>query len=252
MKLTALTNVLDQYLDISSYADAALNGLQVENSGSVTKIGLAVDACLETILLAAQENCNLLLVHHGVFWGAAPPICGHHYRRVHALILADMALYAAHLPLDAHPEVGNNIQIARQLNLNNVVPFGSIGGPPLGVQGCFPTPLSWEAALGECQRAVGQQNATLRFGPESISRVGIITGSATDPHLFEEAARTGIDLLVTGEPKQPAYSLAQELNLNIFYGGHYHTERTGVIALGGYLEKSLGLPTVFLETGCPF
>lgn len=252
MKLTALTNLLDQYLDISSFADAAVNGLQVQNSGSVTKIGLAVDACLETILLATQENCNLLLVHHGIFWGSAPPICGHHYRRVQALILADMSLYAAHLPLDAHPEVGNNIQIAKQLGLNNVVPFGSLGGPPLGVQGCLPTPRSWEAALGECRRVVGQEKATLRFGPELISRVGIITGSATDPHLFEEANRAELDLFITGEPKQPAYSLAQELNLNIFYGGHYQTEKTGVMALGEYLEKQLGLPTVFLETGCPF
>ena len=252
MKLSDLTCHLDQYLDISSFADPSFNGLQVENSGSVTKVGLAVDACLETILKATEASCNLLVVHHGIIWGSAPPICGHHYRRIHALIMADMALYAAHLPLDAHPEVGNNIQTARALALDNPGPFGSLGGPALGVQGCLPTTLSRDEALARCRQIVGPEKATLRFGPDTISRIGILTGSATDPQLFEEAARGGIDLLVTGEPKQPAYSLAQELNLNIFYGGHYQTERAGVIALGAHLEKHLGLPTEFLEIACPF
>lgn len=252
MELKELVEEVDRYLETASFSDAAVNGLQVESSGSITRVGLAVDACLESILLAAERRCDLLIVHHGLFWGAELRLCGHLYRRVRALIQADIALYASHLPLDAHPEVGNNIQIARRMSLADVRPFGDYGGKAIGFQGCLERPVSLEEAVATCSEKVGTPAAVLRFGPGEVGRLGIVSGSASDPPLFEEAARNRIDLLVTGEPKQAAYSLAQEYGLNIFYGGHYQTETFGVKALGDYLAARFALPTEFLELGCPF
>jgi len=162
-----------------------------------------------------------------------------------------MALYAAHLPLDAHPEVGNNARIATHLQLNDRKPFARHGDRYLGVQGALPVPLAWEDCVQVCRDQVGCETQVLRFGPDRVSRVAVVTGSATDPGLFQEAARTGIDLLVTGEPKQSAYYLAQELGLNVFYGGHYRTETFGVRALGEHLAERFGIDSEFIETACP-
>lgn len=252
MNLTELVDYLDRYLDIRSFSDASTNGLQVENNGTVTKTGFAVDACLEAILKAAQSGCDLLVVHHGILWGATLPICGHQYRRIKALVNAEMALYAVHLPLDAHPEVGNNIQIAQRMELTEISPFGAYGGVPIGVWGKLPSPASLENTVALCRKTLGPDTGLLRFGPDTIMQIGVMSGSATDPSLFEEAARKGIDLLITGEPKQSAYSLAQEIGLNIYYGGHYKTETFGLKALERHLADRFHLPVEFIETACPF
>jgi len=246
-----VTRYLDGYLDLASFQDASQNGLQVENSGRVRRVGLAVDASLQAIVMAAGHGCDLLLVHHGLFWGLPIPVRGIHYRRLRALLQSDLALYAAHLPLDAHPEVGNNAQIASRLHLSREEPFARHGGRFLGVQGTLPAPLAWEDALETCRELFGRETQVLRFGPDRISRVGVVSGSATDPALFQEAAESRIDLLVTGEPKQAAYYLAQGMGLKVFYGGHYRTETFGVQALGERITARLGLPTVFLDTACP-
>jgi dinuclear metal center YbgI/SA1388 family protein len=251
MRLSDLTDYLDRYLEIARFSDASANGLQVENSGRVDKVGLAVDASLAAIGMAANAGCGFLLVHHGLTWGEPLLIRGHHYRRIRALITADLALYAAHLPLDAHPEVGHNVRIARALGLSDTRPFGLYAGSFVGVQGLLSRQLSREEALLHCRKEVGPETTCFWFGPESIARVGIVSGSATDPALFEEAARAGIDLFVTGEPKHAAYNLASEIGLNIFYGGHYRTETFGVRALGSHLAERFGLTVEYLETGCP-
>jgi dinuclear metal center YbgI/SA1388 family protein len=251
MHLKDLTDYLDHYLSTDAFSDAAVNGLQVENTGSVNRIGLAVDACLESIVLAAEKHCDLLIVHHGLLWGADNRLCGHTYRRIRALIRADIALYAAHLPLDAHAEVGNNIQIAKRMALCDVRPFGTFGGSPVGVQGFLEHPIPLDESLAICTRKIGPPKTVLRFGPEQVARIGIVTGSATDAALFDEASHNGIDLLITGEPKQAAYGLAQEYGLNIFYGGHYHTETFGLRALAEHLLAHFGLPVEFIETACP-
>ena len=251
MELTQLVAYLDRYLGIGGFSDSAVNGLQVENSGRVEKAGLAVDASLEAIELAARARCDLLLVHHGLLWGTAPPLLGHHYRRIRALITSDLALYAAHLPLDAHPEVGNNVRIARELELAETDPFGRHGGVSIGIQGLWKESVSREQARLRCRNALGPETAAFWFGPETIRRVGIISGSATDPQLFEEARRAGLDLFVTGEPKHAAYLLAREIGLNIFYGGHYRTETFGIKALGKHLAETFGLPVEFIESPCP-
>jgi dinuclear metal center YbgI/SA1388 family protein len=252
MELKDLVAYLDQYLETSSFSDSAANGLQVEGSGGVGRIGLAVDASLETVLMAAEGGCDLLIVHHGLLWGAEIRVCGHFYRRVRALIQADMALYASHLPLDAHPEVGNNAQIAKGLSLSDIRPFGEYKGMLIGSQGCLEAPVLLQDAVDICAERIGPPKALLTFGPQRVGRLGIISGSASDAPLFDEASRKGIDLLVTGEPKQEAFYLAQEYGLNVFYGGHYLTETFGVKALGNHLSERFGLPTEFVETACPF
>jgi len=251
-ELRDLVDYLDGYLETSSFSDASANGLQVEGCRTVRRIGLAVDACLESVLLAAKRDCNLLIVHHGLLWGTEIRLCGLAHRRVRALIEADIALYASHLPLDAHPEVGNNIQIAKRMGLSDVRAFGEYGGIPIGFQGWLEAPTLLRDVVATCSEKIGPTKALLTFGPERISRVGIVSGSASDPPLFDEASRDRIDLLITGEPKQAAYNLAQEYGLNVFYGGHYQTETFGVKALGDHLRARFGLPTEFIDIACPF
>ena len=250
-ELKDLVDYLDRYLKTSSFPDASANGLQVEGSRTVKGIGLAVDACLESVLRAEERGFNLLIVHHGLLWGTEIRLCGHTYRRVRALVQADMALYASHLPLDAHPEVGNNIQIAKRLGLTQVRAFGEYGGIPIGFQGCLEEPVPLHHAVAMSEEKIGPPKALWTFGPEEISRLGVVSGSASDPPLFEEASRGKIDLLITGEPKQAAYSLAQEYGLNVYYGGHYQTETFGVKALGEHLGARFGLPTAFIDIACP-
>ncbi len=251
MRLAELVDHLDRFLQIRGFRDASLNGLQVEGSDSVERVGLAVDASLESILLAAERGCDLLVVHHGLFWGGEEVLRGHLYRRIRALIHADMALYAAHLPLDAHPLVGNNVQVARILEMADIRPFAHQGETALGVQGRIAAPVAVDEFAEMFARRIGPVSLVLRQGPDEVSQVGVVTGSATDPSLFAEASREEIDVLVTGEPKQAAWALAQEYGLNVLYGGHYRTETFGLKALGEHLSETFGLPVHFIEVPCP-
>jgi dinuclear metal center YbgI/SA1388 family protein len=250
MELKSICSYLDAYFEVSAFQDASSNGLQVENSETVEKIGLAVDACQEAIHKAVAERCNLLIVHHGLFWGRELRIIDNHFQRIRALIIADMALYAVHLPLDAHPDVGHNICIARHMGLSNLKPFAPYCGRTIGIKGeiASPCPVTELALLLE--KKIGCCTGMLEFGPEQVRTIGIIAGSATEADLYKEVKREGIDLFVTGEPKHGAYHLAQEFGLNIFFGGHYTTETFGIKALGRHLEHKLGVPAVFLDTPC--
>lgn len=252
MDLKKITDYLDSYLSIDAYRDDAANGLQVENSGRAEKVGLAVDACYEAITGAARAGCSLLIVHHGLFWGREQLIRDSHFKRIRALITADIALYAAHLPLDGHPEVGNNVQIAGRLGLRNREPFACYHDKPIGVKGNLKEPGSLDEVVLFLEDAIGKKRALLRFGPERVSSIGIVSGSATEPRLFSELKAQCIDLFVTGEPKHGAYYLAQELGLNIFYGGHYLTETFGVKALGDHLQEKLNIATAFIDAPCIF
>jgi dinuclear metal center YbgI/SA1388 family protein len=247
MELKQVTDYLDVYLQIREYHDDSANGLQVENSENVEKIGLAVDACHEAILKAAEEKCNLLIVHHGLFWGRQQLIVDNHFQRIRSLIIADLALYAAHLPLDAHSEVGHNIQIAKKIGLIDIEPFAHYHGKPIGMKGRLPRALTFQEAAASTEHAIGSCRNLLGFGAGKVRTVGIVAGSATDPALFKELKVQSIDLFVTGEPKHGAYHLAQEFGLNIFYGSHYLTETFGMKALAEHLHATLKIPTVFID-----
>lgn len=250
MKLNKVTDFLDEYLEISAFSDISANGLQVENSGNIEKIGLAVDSCQETIDQAAEAGCSLLIVHHGLFWGKQTLLLDNHYKRVRSLVLADMALYAAHLPLDAHPVVGNNAQISKKIGLTDIEPFALYNDRNIGMKGNLLSKIPRQKAFADFKKSVGRCSHVLEFGPEEVLSVGVVSGSATDINLFKEIRNLGIDVLITGEPKYEAHYLAQELGLNIFYGGHYMTETFGIKALGEILQEKTELQTVFFDIFC--
>jgi dinuclear metal center YbgI/SA1388 family protein len=252
MELKEITLYLNDYLNVAAFDDDAANGLQVENSGTVAKIGVAVDACLETITKAADAGCSMLIVHHGLFWGRPFVLTGNYYKRLSALIKSDMALYAAHLPLDAHPEVGNNAQIAKKVGLVSIEPFAYYHGQPIGMRGKFSAPQRLADVAKDLEKIIGSCHRLLQFGPHMIQTVWVVSGSAYDPGLITQLHDQGIDLFITGEPKHAAYYLIQEFGLNIFYGGHYRTERFGPQALGEHISKQFGLPVVYIDAPSPF
>jgi dinuclear metal center YbgI/SA1388 family protein len=245
MRLADLVAYLDDYLRVGTVPDAphALNGLQVANRGEVTRLGVAVDLCEATVGMAAEQGADLLLVHHGLFWRGLTPLTGPAYRRVAGLVQANIALYSAHLPLDLHPDVGNNAVLARQLGVAVRGGFGEEYGVPIGVWGALDAP---RAALAERLSAVlGAAPRVMAFGPERARRVGIVTGAAGS--LIGAAAAAGLDSYITGEGPHHTFFDAEELGVNVFYAGHYATETVGVKALAEHLHTSFGLPWTFLD-----
>lgn len=246
MRLDTLVRYLDEYLRVAEeVADApeALNGLQVGNSGDITRLAAAVDVCEATVRMAVEQRADCLLVHHGLFWGGLRPLVGPAYRRVAALIKGNVALYAAHLPLDRHPEVGNNSVLARLLGVKVRGEFGSYHGAPIGIWGEYSgkrDELSWSLT-----KALGSAPRLLPFGPERVQRVGIVTGAGGS--LIPQAAAAGLDTYVTGEGQHWTFFDAEELGLNVFYAGHYATETVGVKALAEQLSKKFDIPWAFLD-----
>jgi dinuclear metal center YbgI/SA1388 family protein len=235
-----------------SDADIAWNGLQVEaGKNEIQKVGLAVDAGLSILRRAVEEECQLLVTHHGLFWGSESPIIsGIKAQKIRTLLLGGCSLYSSHLPLDGHIEVGNAAQLAQHLGLTNIRPGFLIDGISVGVFGEFPETMKRDdlpAFVYEGTIPRGQDGITcsLLFGKEDIRTVGIATGSASS--LISHAKLEGCDLMISGEPKHEAYHLAQEEELNVLFAGHYFTETFGVKALGEYLKKELHVSTVFFD-----
>jgi dinuclear metal center YbgI/SA1388 family protein len=245
MHLDQLVSYLDAYLAVSETGDdaLALNGLQVENSGEITRIAAAVDACQAVIDEAARRAANLLLVHHGLFWGGLEPLQGRAYRRLAALVLHDIAVYAAHIPLDRHPDVGNNVVLARQLGIDVQGWWGEYKGSPIGVWGALDLPREELAARLESVLRVVPK--VIAGGPARVERVGVVTGSGGS--MIKEAKAAGLDSLVTGEGQHWTYFDAEELGVNVYYAGHYATETVGVKALAEHLQVRFGLSWTFVD-----
>jgi len=245
MRLDELVQYLDDYLRIGEIPDypRAFNGLQVENRGEVTRLATAVDASEATIMEAVRRGCDLLLVHHGLFWDGEPRVTGRRYRRLRPLFERDVAVYAAHLPLDLHPEVGNNVVLARELGVAIEGEFGSYQGVPIGVWGTLE--LSREALAARLDETLGGRVHLIPGGGERIRRVGVLTGAGGGA--IGDALAAGLDALVTGEGAHHTYFDAMEGGLNVYYGGHYATETWGVRALGVHLADRFGLPVEFID-----
>jgi dinuclear metal center YbgI/SA1388 family protein len=245
--LVTLTQYLDEYLRIREIPDEpnAVNGLQVENSGSVGRIVAAVDASLETIqgVGSGAADPALLLVHHGLFWEGNLPLTARRYRRVRALLEHDIALYSAHLPLDVHPEVGNNAVLARQLGLQETSAFDTYRAAPLGVQGILAPAEPRDTLVARVDRLLETRARLIPGGPNLARRVGIITGGAGGRIGAAHAA--GIDTYLSGEGAHHTYFDAMELGVNVIYAGHYATETVGVKALAAHLGERFGLPWEF-------
>lgn len=243
--LAELVEYLDGLLNTSAIPDysGAMNGLQLENGGEVASIVAAVDASLATVLAAAEEKNVLLLVHHGMFWQGAQPVTGAFFRKIQAAMAADLAVYSSHLPLDVHPELGNNRLLAKEIGMQVLEPFLDFKGLPVGLKGI------WEGsreALADClAAAVGGPVHVCPGGPDRIRTVGLCTGGAGGE--IAKAAAAGIDAFITGEGPHWSYTLAEELGVNVFYAGHYATETFGVKALAAALGEKFGLPWRFID-----
>lgn len=245
MRLDELTGYLDEYLQTATCPDhaSALNGLQVANSGRVERIALAVDAVQATIERAAEAGASVLIVHHGLFWDGHQPVTGRRYRRLRALLEADLAVYSAHLPLDVHPEVGNNVVLARALGMEVQGRFGEYRGTPLGVWGTLE--LRREALAARLHEVLGCPVKMVAGGSERVRRVGVITGGAGGQIKAAQAA--GLDAFISGEGAHHNYHDAEEGGVNLYLGGHYATEVWGVRALGAHLTERFGIPCTWID-----
>lgn len=248
--LTVLTDFLDRRLRVGAFRDDSHNGLQVENSGRLVRVCAGVDASLAFFQAAARQGAGLLLCHHGLSWGdSLKRITGLNYRRLKFLLDHDMALYACHLPLDAHPRLGNNALLADTLGLRRRTPFGVYHGMTLGVRGELPRALPYPAFKARVERRVGRLVAAMEFGPRQVRTVGVISGGAAD--LVAQAGADGLDAFLSGEPQLQAWSLAQEHGVHALFAGHYATERFGVQALARLVAQRLGVPAAFVDLGVP-
>jgi dinuclear metal center YbgI/SA1388 family protein len=245
VNLLDVVHYCNQYLRVDAVHDypEALNGLQVGNRGTVTRIAGAVDLCAATVRMAAKQQADLLLVHHGLFWGGLRPIVGPQLERVAGLIRDGIAVYGAHLPLDCHPDIGNAVLLARALGVSVRGDFGTWQDQPVGLWGEGGGDRdSFSQLLTE---VLGAPAKAMLFGPTKVGRVGIVTGAGGS--FIKQAALQGLDTFVTGEGSHDSYFDAQELGLNVYFGGHYATETFGVRALAEHLGTKFGIPWVFLD-----
>ncbi len=250
-KLTTIVNYLNRALRISDFKDVSNNGLQVENSGRVNRICCGVDASQAFFDEANKRNADLLICHHGISWGdSLKYLTDLNYHRVASLINNDMALYAAHLPLDAHPRHGNNAVLFKALGLQDRKPFGNYHGNTIGFRGRFASPMPVERFKMRVQKVCGQALQTMEFGKQTIRTVAIVSGGGSD--MLPEAAAAGVDAYLSGEPTLPAYHMAQEYGMHVIYAGHYATEVFGVRALADALSKRFKIQAEFIPMNVPF
>ena len=248
MKLYDFDQLIRSWLPLPEFSriDSSRNGLQVERRNpEIRRVVTAVDAAMETFERAAEAGADLLFVHHGLFWGREQVLAGDHYQRIRYLLDHDLALYAVHLPLDAHLSLGNNAGMAEALGLQNVEPFGLVKGTPIGVAGSFPEPVSIEAVVDTLFGDQSEPLSVLPFGPREIRSVGLISGGA--PLEVDQAIDQGLDLYITGDANHIAYHRCREAGINAVFGGHYATEVWGVQRVGARLASETDLEVRFVD-----
>ncbi|HEV7994379.1 MAG TPA: Nif3-like dinuclear metal center hexameric protein [Gemmatimonadaceae bacterium] len=249
--LTKIAEHLDDLLRTKEVPDypGAMNGVQVEHIGPVTRCAVAVDASLRTIDAAIESGATLLLVHHGLFWGGAQPLRGRVFERIRRLIANDLAVYSSHLPLDLHPEIGNNALLARELRVTPTAGFASFQGVSIGVMGEADVETSELASrcAAIANREGGHLVATPTEPGRRTRRWAICTGAGASSDTLQEAAAAGVDTMIVGEGPHHTAVDAPELGIAILYAGHYATETFGVRALGQEVERAFGIPWSFID-----
>jgi dinuclear metal center YbgI/SA1388 family protein len=241
VNLSDLVSKLDVELRIAEIKDYpnAVNGLQVANSGNVTKIAAAVDACEAVITQAVDAGVDLLIVHHGLFWNGLEPITGAAYRKLSLCLRNDLAVYSVHLPLDEHPVMGNNVLLCDALDLPmERKTFGNVG---LQVE----AEIHRQVLVERLSHAVGGPVHLAPGGPSVTQKIGVVTGGGGG--FVARAAAEGIDTFITGEGPHSSYTAAEEQGINLLYAGHYATETFGVKALAEYIENEFGVPWTFID-----
>ncbi len=248
--LRELVDYTHSLLDADGFQDHCPNGLQVEGRPQVECIVSGVTASQALIDAAVAAGADLLLVHHGFFWkGEDPCITGMKQRRLKVLLDSGTSLLAYHLPLDAHPELGNNAQLAVRLGLQPEQRFGAGNGPELGCSGRLPQPLDAAALAARMARALQREPLVIDAGPDRIETIGWCTGAAQS--YLEAAAALGLDAFISGEISEPTVHVAREYGIHYFAAGHHATERYGVQALGGHLAAHFGLEHRFIDIPNP-
>lgn len=238
-----LVQFLDAYLGIADVEDASLNGLQIQGARDVGRIGLAVDACMEAFTRAHEAGIDFLVVHHGLMWGRQYRLVGMHAARYRLLFAAGMNLYAAHLPLDFHAQVGNNAVLLRLAGVEDTETVEAGGGAVIA-GGTLAEPADRAAFLARIEARVGPARL-LGFGPDVVRRVAVVSGKAAS--LIPAVAACGFDTFLTGEADHSRYHEARELGINVLFAGHYATETVGLRALGTVIEERFGVPAAFVD-----
>ena len=241
-----LVKYLDDYLRIDQIADYGPQGLQVEaENEEIARIALAVDVAPAVIEAAAGWGADMLLVHHGILWRDVERIAGPLGQRIRLLLQYDINLYAAHLPLDAHPEVGNNAVLADLLGVEITEWWCAPKGTPIGVMGNVPAGTTLKGLVKVVNEQLKTQARVLDCGPEEVGTIGIISGFGADE--VAAAYALGADALLTGETSHANYWAAADYGMNVIYAGHYATETVGVQALGRHLAEQFGLDVKFFD-----
>ncbi len=240
MKKEEIIKYLDNLLEISKFEDLSLNGLVVDAKRDIKKIGLSVDTSLSAIEKAIEEEIDLIITHHGLYWGKPLPIIGALYEKLNLLIKSGIGLFVAHLPLDAHPVYGNNAQGVKLFQPDEEEQVLDIG-----FKGKFSKPKDKEEILKICQEKINSDTVLWDFGPEEIAEFVFISGDAIS--MLPKVMELGIKTYITGEPKHSLFLTAKEEGVNVFLTGHYMSERLGLKALERHLEEKFGLETIFLD-----
>jgi dinuclear metal center YbgI/SA1388 family protein len=232
-------------LDLDAYPDYGPMGMQVEGADEVTKIACGVSASLALFQRAVEQQAQLLIVHHGLIWdGDSRRIDGPMRRRLQALFDGDLTLAAYHLALDAHPEIGNNVLLAKTLGIEPKERFAEIG-----VGGPLRPPTEAQRFARRVSEKLGREPLVFPHGPDTVTRAAVVTGRGGK--YFKDAAAAGYDLFLTGEAEEPALHLARELGVHYVAAGHYATERLGVQALARKLAEHFKIQADYIELGNP-
>lgn len=243
-----LEKIINQKLESATIKDYVPNGLQIEGKKEVHKILGGVTASLELIDVAIAKKVDAVLVHHGYFWKSESPVIrGMKYARIKRLIENDINLYAYHLPLDLHPELGNNVQLAGLLGIDNIAPISESN--PLVMTGELQKEMDVVSFAKLIDKALGRKPFIEATGPKLIKRVAWCTGAAQDA--LEEVANAGFDAFITGEVSERTIYIARELGIHFIAAGHHATERDGVKALGAWLQENHGLEFEFVDINNP-
>jgi dinuclear metal center YbgI/SA1388 family protein len=241
-----MTQFLDHVLQNNAFTDSSHNGLQIANKGSVTSIAVGVDASLRFLQAAHEQGADFVICHHGLSWAdSLKRITELNYDLVSFAITHNIAVYASHLPLDAHPLYGNNVQLAKMLKLGQVKPAFFYHGNTIGVIGTLPKALAFTDFCKRIGHQITSHYQALAFGPKIVKRIGIVSGGGAD--MIAESKALGVDVFLTGEPSLQGYNLAENLKINAIFAGHYATELTGVRALANLVTRKLRLPSTVID-----
>ena len=244
-----LLDYLDGYLEVTGSPDYGPNGLQVEGRPEIRRIVAGVSASVALLDAAIERDADTVLVHHGILWNhATPRLVGSFRQRVARLISHDLNLLAYHLPLDRHPEVGTAATVARMLGWRDLAPFGDYRGRPVGIWGRTPERELAEVAA-EIEEKLGRAPLVLPGEARAIRTAAIVTGEAFNE--FANAVEAGVDLFITGEPKERAMDLAREEGVHVIAAGHYHTEAPGVRALADHVAARFDVEVDFVDLPNP-